>query len=541
MNMLSGIRRPGIPTIEASWHLYDSDRISALTRKREHVSLTIPSLLPFAGKSQNQALPVPYNGLSSEGINALAARLVSVVLPVSSLPVFELYVDQKFVPEGRDTTAMDTVLRRVEQAVMDRLYLTNLRPQLFLAFKHLITVGDVLMVMLPNLDIRLHRLDEYICRRTTEGTWRDIIIRQMIDPELQDPRIREMNAGKPHASQGLPGFPQASLARQFEPIYERLRREGEDLPVGVMREFRQNKFDADKHFDVAAHMPLRWNAVSGEDYGTSLVEDAFGDVRSLDGASAGLLDGIALNSEYRWGVNPAGITEIDDLRNSVNGDWVPASQNDVFPLNFQHAAQVEATLRAVTHKESRLGRRFLMNSAVQPTGERVTARQVSILAQELEQALGGVLTMVNRDIMIPVIKRAVWTLSQEEDGVFPREFGEFIKDRDSLLKLRVRTGLELLKREADQEKLDALLERLATLPPQAHEVIKWEGITRKIVNNIGMEPNGIVKTPEELAQERQIRLQEQQALLAQDTAGKAAVAGAKAGAAPTQSEGGGTP
>ena len=525
-------------TLENMFQILDSDRSAALRRKRQHAEITIPSLLPLAGKSQHQDLPVPYNGLSAEGINALAARLVSVVLPVGSLPVFELFVDQKFIPEGRDTTDIETIMQRVEQAVMDRLYLTNLRPQLFLLFKHLITIGDVLMVMLPNLDIRLHRFDEYTCKRTTEGTWREIIIRQMVDPDLQEDNIRNIQPNNPtKASAGQGGFPQSSGSRKFEPIYDRMCRKGEDQTVEFAREFRGTALDDDKSFEVAAHMPLRWNAISGEDYGTSLVEDAFGDIRSLDGLSAGLIDGVALNSEYRWGVNPAGLTEIDDLRQSTNGDWVPAVSGDVFPLNFQHAAQVEATLKAVMHRERRLGRRFLMNSAAQPTGERVTARQVTIIAQELEQALGGVLSMVNRDIMIPLIKRAVWTLSQEESGVFPKEFGEFIKDRDSLIKLRVRTGLELLQSEAEQEKLDRLLERIANLPERAQRVFKWEAVAKRIVKNIGIEPTGLVKSEEELAAEDAAELQQQQALMAQEAAQKAGVEAAKAAGQNQPSEG----
>lgn len=523
-------------SIETMWDVLDTDRSAALRRKREHSEITIPSLLPRAGKAQNQELPVPYNGLTSEGINALAARLVSVVLPVGSLPVFEIFIDQQFIPEGRDTVELETIMRRVEMAIMNRLYLTNLRPQLFLLFKHLITIGDVLVTMLPNLDIRLHRFDEYVVKRTTEGTWREIIIRQMIDPELQEQSIRDIPSAKQRQHQRGKGFPQSSSARTFEAIYDRMTRDGEDEVVNFAREFRGSMFDDDKQFEVAAHMPLRWNAVSGEDYGTSLVEDAFGDVRSLDGLSAGLIDGVALNSEYRWGVNPAGITEIEDLRQSTNGDWVPAVDGDVFPMNFQHAAQVSATLEAVTHREQRLGRRFLMNSAAQPTGERVTARQVTIIAQELEQALGGVLSMVNRDIMIPIIRRSIWTLSQEESNVFPKEFGEFIKDRNSILKLRIRTGLELLQREAEQEKLDVLLERIARLPEQAQRVFIWPGIARRIVKNIGIEPKGIVKTDEQVRAEDAADLQQQQALMAQEAAQRAAIEAAKSVSRQQQSE-----
>ena len=114
--------------IETLWTQSNTDRSSSLTRKRTHAEFTLPNILPREGKSQHQTLPVPYNSLPAEGINALAARLVSVVLPVNGMPIFELFIDERFNPEGQDTSQIDERLRRFERAVMDRLYLTNIIP-----------------------------------------------------------------------------------------------------------------------------------------------------------------------------------------------------------------------------------------------------------------------------------------------------------------------------------------------------------------------------------------------------------------------------
>jgi hypothetical protein len=505
----------------------DRDRRPSLDRKREHANLTIPALMPFEGQNQHQDVPVPYNSMVAEGVNNLASRLVSVVLPLNNLPVFELFVDQQFNPEGRDTRQVEEVLTRVERATMSRAYLTNLRPQLFLAFKHLIVTGDVLLMMLPDLDIRLHRIDEYVVKRTTEGVWREIIIREMIDPSL-NPELDAINpvSRREQASQ-LTGFPRtANVAkRTFEPLYTRFSREGEFEPVRMTREFRGApvQLEGGNTFEVSPVMPIRWGALSGEDYGMSLVEEQFGDVRSLDGMSAGLLDGVAMAGEFRWGVNPSGITEIGDVRESVNGDWIAAAEQDIFPLSFANANQISAVLGVVTHRENRLGRRFLMNSAVQPSGERVTARQVTILAEELEQSLGGALSMLNREIMIPYVRRAIFQLADEQDGTFPSEFGDIIKDPKGILKLRIRAGLELLQREADRERMLEITREFAGLPPEAQRVIKWANWGRTLIIASGIEPEGLVKTEQEIAAEDEALLMQQKAALAEQAATQVAV------------------
>ncbi len=529
---IGGAGRPerGPITLRTMFEELNRDRNASLNRKYRQAEITLPGILPPEGAAQHQDLPVPFNSMTAEGINNLAARLVSVILPLNNLPVFELFIDEEFNPAGKDTTQVETVMRRVERATMARLYLTNLRPQLFLALKHLITVGDILMIQLPDLDIRLHRADEYVVKRTTEGVWREIIIREQIDPEL-NPELNRINPkGTPGPQAGVLGFPQSSgSSRRFEPLYSRLTRDGENKPVRMVREFRGMNVPMNGNtFQVTAHMPLRWAALAGEDYGISLVEEQFGDIRSLDATSAGLIDGIAMASEYRWLVNPSGITEIGDVRESVNGDWIAATKDDVVPSSFANAAQINAMLAVREHGESRVGRRFLMNSAAQPTGDRVTAKIVTVIAEELEQALGGVLSMVNRDIMIPLVLRTLFQLSQEDQGIFPKEFGEIIKNPKGVLKLRIRAGLELLQREADRERLLDWLQIAATLPPAAQRVYKWENVGTRVLIASGIEPEGLVKSKEELAAEDEAALQQQQALSGQEAAQDMAINAAKA-------------
>jgi hypothetical protein len=208
----------------------------------------------------------------------------------------------------------------------------------------------------------------------------------------------------------------------------------------------------------------------------------------------------------------------------VNGDFVPAMPGDVFPLQFENAAQVATTQTSLAHREGVIGRRFLMNSAVQPQGERVTARQVSILAQELESMLGGVLSATAQELQEPLIRYELMLMADEKQ--IPPQLKDAFK-ADGLLKIRVRAGLEILNREAERERLDSAMERMRNLPDQALAVFKWTKIAEDWWQSLGLESAGRVKTEEEMAAEMAAAQQAQQAQMLQQGAVQAGIAAAR--------------
>ena len=491
----------------------DTDRSAALIRKREHAMLTMPSLLPPSGMSSYQPLDVPYNSITAEGITFLASRIMSVVFPLNGQSVFEVLTEQQYAPEGIDTSELNAALSRFERLVMDTLAPTNLRSAINLVYQHLIAIGDCLIHMDDDFQFRIFRADQYVVRRKHEGQWMEILIEEWLNPEWY-PELKRV----PLTNQQTNSTQSMGNAENWEPLYTQVLRQPNGT-ITVTQQFRDVTV-GEKIHKVSPYAPVRWGALAGEPYGISLIEHIFGDIRAVDSLSKAELDGAALNAEYRWGVNPAGLTELQDMLNSINGDFVPSAKDDVFPLQFQNHAQVQATHASVVHREQMIGRRFLMNSAVQPQGERVTARQVTILAQELESMLGGVLSQAAREIQDPIIRRAIYILGTKK--IIPAEIGEQISKEGGYAKLHIRAGLEILNREAEREKLDAAIERMRNLPEQALRVFKWEEIARDWWQSMGLESDGRVKTAQELEQERAA---EERRLMAQ----QAAAAGMQAG------------
>jgi len=448
---------------------------------------------------------------------ALAARMVSVIYPLNNVPFFELQMNNALVPEGADLTQQMQVLARFDRRVMDQLAGTNYRSALFTAYQHLIVVGDCLLFEKNDYSFQVFRLDQYVVRRSPDGQWRELIVQEWVDPEYLPAELEGIPSSTANTGVGPNG--------QYEAVYTQVLWNKTENRWDVKREFRGQSVGEDSWYEVTPYFPLRWTAVAGEDYGRALVEDAFGDIRTLDALSKALIEGSILNAEYRWGVNPSGITEIRDWDESVNGDSIPAVEGDIFPIQAQNNAQVSATLQAVVVRENKLGRRFLMNSVVQPQGERVTARQVSIIAQELEQTLGGVLSMSSRDVQIPTVRRTIYQMSR--DKLLPPEIKDYIKDQNGILKLSVKAGLEALNREVENEKLMIVAEQIKNLPPEAQQVFIWPAWIEKWLTSFGLETVGLVKTQEQVMAEQQAAMQQQQAFSQQETAQEAALIAAE--------------
>jgi hypothetical protein len=490
----------------------DQDRFCALDRKREHSMLSIPSILPWEGRAVNTQLEVPYDSTVADGVNALSSRIASVVFPLNGQSVFEIDNSDPFNPAGQDDSDMDEAMERFARYTMKTLAPTNLRAQINLVYNHLIVTGDVLIHQLDNFNFRLFRADQYVVRRMHEGDWVDVIIKEQVNPEWHPDLAKLPKDG------GLKQGPNPVGEEQWECLYTHVHKDPDTGVQTVTQEFRGNAVGKPKTREVPNYFPARWKGLIGESQGISFIEDNFGDVRTIDAMAKALLDGTLLNAEYRWGVNPAGITELQDMLDSRNGDFVPTAPGDVFPLQFQNAAQVQATSAAVAQLQERLRRKFLQFQA--RNAERVTSVEIQRTAQDLEASLGGVLSMSSNEVQDPIIRSTLFLMG--EKNMIPKAIASEIKKADGLVKLRIRAGLEILNREAEREKLDGAIERVRNLPPQAHEAIIWTAVVKDWWASMGLETAGRVKSAEQLAQER---AEAQQAALAQ----QAAQAGVQAG------------
>lgn len=477
-----------------------------LTRVKEFAELAIPSMYPRNGTSEMSELPVPFAAATGRGVTRLASRITSALVPLNGMPFFALELDDAEPVEGTDPTEEQKVLHRMERRMMRKLAGTNFRATLYTAMQHCEVLGNVLMIANDNYSYSLIRVDNYVVTRRADGEWHEIIYREWVDPAAP-PEILEGKMGAV-----APGINYQYGQDKDLAMYTRVKNDHKG-GCSIEREFRGQKIDEGVH-PVCPYFPMRWTLVAGENYGRGLIEDNCGDVRALEVMAEALLDSIAANAEYRFGVNPAGLTELHDLQESTNGSFVPAAQADVFPIQLGNQAQVAMAQNCVTLKEQTLGHVFLMNSAIQPQGERVTATQVRILASEIEQALGGSgLGDQSRDVITPATRYLMYRmltdglLVSEDDELTDSLLDELTKP-DGILGIKVKTGLEVLNREIENERMRGIMETCVRLPEAAQQAMVWPGILNRWIASEGVEPSGLVLSVQEVQAQQQIAQQQ---------------------------------
>jgi hypothetical protein len=293
----------------------------------------------------------------------------------------------------------------------------------------------------------------------------------------------------------------------YREVYCRITTDGEGCTVS--KEDRDGNSLGGGSYEVSPYVLLRWASVSGENYGRSHCEDVIGDIKTLEGFTEGLINGIAAASIFWQGVDPTGITELDDISGSPTGSFVSSRPNEVFTISPAATMnpQISSTQTGVEVMRREIGRAFLMDSASMPKGERVTATAVRMIGQELEHVLGGAFSSIARDLMEPIVQRAVFimTTTEQIDTRIEKLF-----TTDGILGVAIVTGLQALSRDTDLQKLMQMGEMVRNLPEQAAAMFKWDEYGKALVSAIGFNASQWIKSEEDVRQE-QLKMAQAQA------------------------------
>jgi len=221
---------------------------------------------------------------------------------------------------------------------------------------------------------------------------------------------------------------------------------------------------------------------------------------------------VAAASAFWIGVDPAGITELDDIAGAENGEFVSAREQDIFTLSPSGtmSPQIQATQSGVETMRREIGNAFLLTGSAIPSGDRVTATAVRMIGSELETVLGGAFSAISRDLMEPVVNRVTFLMLQNGE-IDPRLEEQFASD--GILSVEIVTGLQALSRDSDLQKLMQMGEMVRNLPEPALALFKWESYARALVTSVGFDANNWVKSEEE-AKQQQMELAEAQQQIA---------------------------
>ena len=492
-------------TIRGRYENLSSVRSNVLERARRAAELTIPALLPRPGSSDINQLPIPNQSMGARGVTNLSSRLMVALFPPNRA-FFRLKVavsvglDEQ---EEVDKAEVEDALARNERIVTAKFESTASRQQAFVGIQHLVTGGNYCFKVENDGSLRGFRIDQYVVVRDSSGHLKELITQENVAWETLDEKIRRQ-VSKPDTSiaDEVPANTADSnkIGGNDKDVYTQIKFDPNDTKEWIVKQEIDGKIVQRGQFQTNPFIPVRWFAVTGEDYGRGHVEENIGDLFALDGLSKAILDGAVASARIVGLRNPTGVTKADDLSKAENGDIIEGREEDISFLQVNKFADMQvAAAEAVTLRDG-LGFAFLLNTSLQRKGERVTATEIRTLAQELEGTLGGVFSHLSTEFQRPYVMRMIKQLQKN---------GEIPPFAEEDVEFEILTGLEALGREADLANIQIFTDIVATLPEDAQARVKWDGILKQIVVALTLDLDDSVKSDEEVQREQQQQLQQQ--------------------------------
>ncbi|MCI4663078.1 MAG: portal protein [Neomegalonema sp.] len=436
----------------ARYRALEAARRPFLERAREAARLTIPSLCPPT-EQRNADLPTPYQGVGARGVNALTNKLLLAQFPPNT-PFFRLTVDEELLGAAEAASEQDlrgeveSALQRLERAVMSDIETGFARAGLHMALKLLIATGNALIHLPPEGGLRVFRLDRYVVRRGPSGAPEEILVQEETTLDALPKRTRtKLGAASRAGQQGDGASPQKL------PLYTWIRRNGAGWSVaqevGGVEVVESRGAYSEGGLDWLA---LRWSHVDGEDYGRGHVEEQIGDLKSLEGLMQAIVEGSAAASKLTILVNPAGQTDAEELAEAENGAIIDGLPGDVAMVQANKFNDFRVAFQTVEILTRRLSHAFLLHEAATRDASSVTAEEIRFMAAELEDALGGVYSVLAEELQRPLVE-ALLRRKIRAGAVPPMPAG--------LLKPLILTGLEALGRGQDFNRLTRFMSFLS--------------------------------------------------------------------------------
>jgi hypothetical protein len=497
-----------------------------LDRARQCAELTLPYLIPPEGWTGQQQLYTPFQSIGSRGTNHLTSKLMLTLFPPNS-PFSRLMISGKAKDEAKAgdpklLSKIEEALAEIDRKIASEVETLALRPHFAEAIRHLIVGGNILLYFPEDHDddgdenVRVFHLNKYVVKRDPSGNLLEMVVKECVSPKALDESY--LAAIKEKVST-------AGDDKTLD-LYTYVKRSGDEWEV--YQEIHGLQVPGSYGTYTKANFPwvaLRWTKIDGEDYGRGFIEDHLGDLQSLEGLSQTIVEGSAAAAKLLFLVNPNGTTKIQDIEKAANGAIKQGNAADVTVLHVEKQADFQIAGAQAERIEKRLSFAFLLNSAAQRNGERVTAEEWRYMIQEIEDGLGGIYSVLAHELQLPLVKLLMARMTKQKK-IKPLPKGSV----DPIIV----TGLEALGRGHDLEKIRSLMKDVGSLPPQVAQVVmeyfNVDELLTRLTTGAGIDPAGLVKDQDEIdAMNKQKAAAQQQAQM-QEMIAKLGPAGIKAGA-----------
>ena len=485
-----------------------SGRTQFLDTAVECSELTLPYLVKrdenSTGKRQ---LLQPYQSVGAKAVVTLAAKLMLAILPPQTA-FFKLQVRDDKLGQTLDPmmrSELDLSFSKIERLIMDYIAASSDRVVVHQALKHLIVSGNALIFMGKD-GLKHYPLNRYVVERDGNGNVIEIVTKELVSRKVLG--ISPPPTDSPNGEYGD--------TEDDAEVYTCVKMDESSGSWRWHQEVDDMILDGSQSTapkNTSPWLVLRFNTVDGEDYGRGRVEEFIGALRSLEGLSQALVEGASVASKVVFLVSPSATTKPGTLAKAGNGAIIQGRPEDVGVVQVGKTADFATAANLAATIERRILEAFLVMNI--RNAERVTAEEVRLTQLELEQSLGGLFSLLTVEFLVPYLNRTLLILQRSNQ--IPR----LPKD---VVRPKIVAGINSLGRGQDNESLTRFIATVAqTLGPEA--LLKFINPTeaiKRLAAAQGIDVLNLVRTPEELQQQKQTMMQDKSQMSLVDQAGQLA-------------------
>lgn len=504
-----------IEVVETAKEIYErleNERKSYVTRAEDCAKYTIPSLFPKETDNKDTKYETPWQSVGARGLNNLTAKLLLALFPPNS-PFYKLTLRDDiaayYEADPQAKYEIEQKLVQLEQIILNCIETYQIRVTINEALKQLLVAGNCCLFLPPKEGgIKLYRLSSYVIQRDALGNTIQLVATDKLTVATLPADVKNLVDPNKKPDEEVVVYTHIYYSNDDDRMYSYQEIEGKQIPG------TENNYPKDK----CPWIPLRLIKLDGESYGRSYVEEYLGDLKSLEGLQKAIVELAAIAATVINLVNPNGITQVRKVTKCKNGGFAPGRRSDIETMQLEKQQDMQIAKQTADALEARLSYVFMLNSAVQRSGERVTAEEIRYVAGELEDTLGGIYSILSQELQLPLVRRLLAQLQST---------GQIPQLPDNMIEPAITTGIEALGRGHDLNKLTTFLSLVKDIP-EAQQRLQWGNLITAIASGSNIDTTGLVKSDEEMQQEMQQQAMLQMAQAATPQLAKGLVGGQEA-------------
>jgi hypothetical protein len=504
-----------IEVVETAKEIYErleNERKSYVTRAEDCAKYTIPSLFPKETDNKDTKYETPWQSVGARGLNNLTAKLLLALFPPNS-PFYKRTLRDDiaayYEADPQSKYEIEQKLVQLEQIILNCIETYQIRVTINEALKQLLVAGNCCLFLPPKEGgIKLYRLSSYVIQRDALGNTIQLVATDKLTFATLPADVKNLVDPNKKPDEEVVVYTHIYYSNDDDRMYSYQEIEGKQIPG------TENNYPKDK----CPWIPLRLIKLDGESYGRSYVEEYLGDLKSLEGLQKAIVELAAIAATVINLVNPNGITQVRKVTKCKNGGFAPGRRSDIETMQLEKQQDMQIAKQTADALEARLSYVFMLNSAVQRSGERVTAEEIRYVAGELEDTLGGIYSILSQELQLPLVRRLLAQLQST---------GQIPQLPDNMIEPAITTGIEALGRGHDLNKLTTFLSLVKDIP-EAQQRLQWGNLITAIASGSNIDTTGLVKSDEEMQQEMQQQAMLQMAQAATPQLAKGLVGGQEA-------------